>query len=109
MPVGDTVKCVIDGKAVKFKVAEELGFASNRWVAGREQTRWDEIEVLKTAKGKYVLRQEYVTLWQGEQGSNTYRIFDSLDELVAVLDTTKPLHRKLLDKMGLLESLSEEI
>jgi hypothetical protein len=109
MPVGDTVKCVIDGKAVKFKVAEELGFASDRWIAGREQTRWSELEVVRTAKGKYVLRDEYVSMWQGEQGSITYTVYDTLDELVATLDPTKPLERKLLNKMGLLESLSEEI
>jgi hypothetical protein len=109
MKVGETVRAVIDGKAVRFTVCEELAFVSNRWVAGREQTRWDEKQVVKTVKGKYVLYEGYVTLWQGEESTSKYRVFDTLEDLVKILDPTDELDRGILQQLGKLDELSEEI
>jgi len=107
--IGETVRAVISGKARRFTVAEELGFASNRWSAGREQTRFDEVEAVKTDKGKYVLQRSYITMWQGEHCSYNYQLFDSIEDLVAALDPLDSLDRRLLDKLGKLDEVSEEI
>jgi len=107
--VGTTVKTVINEKPVKFIIAEELAFASNRWLNNVEQTRWNEVELIKTMKGKYILRESYITTWRGERNRTTYQIFDNLDQLIQTLDATDALYREILEQIGKLDIISEEI
>jgi len=65
-------------------IAEE----DNRWIAGREGTRWDEYALYRTKGGGFVLAHTYRTLWQGELSSHEAWIGDTAE---AVLDQAKYL------------------
>jgi len=106
---GETVTAVIDGEAVRFVVAEEVAFASSRWQHGKEQTRWQEREVIRTRKGSYVLRSSTISLWRGEPCTHSYAAFSSLEQLAGSLDATNPLDREVLKQIGALEQVSREI
>lgn len=71
-------------KDLKFK-GELLASASDRWIAGREQTRWTEIAVYKTESGKYVIAWESITLWQGELNSYRAKVCEFASETIAEL------------------------
>lgn len=92
-----------------FQVAKELASASNRWVAGLEQTRWDAINVVQTTKGKFLLITRYCTLWQGELGHYKIQIFDTIDELAKALDASNPLDRDILVQLGKSSEIAEQI
>ena len=109
MNVGETVTAVIQGEAVRFVVAEELAFATTRWLHGKEQTRWREKEIVKTRKGSYVIRDSQISLWEGEPSVHRYSVYASLDEAVKALDPTDQMDRQLLDQLGKLHEVSKEI
>ncbi len=73
-------------KDLKFK-GELLASASDRWIAGREQTRWTEIAVYKTESGKYVIAWESITLWQGELNGYHAKVCELAPEVIAELMT----------------------
>jgi hypothetical protein len=56
-----------DGKLVILDTRDDECLHSGRWVAGREQNRFDELYLHKTKKlGKVVFYIAHVTYWQGE-------------------------------------------
>ena len=52
----------------------------NRWVNGRDQTRYSNLSLYVTDSGKYVYHYEYITLWQGESSTSNVQIYDTLAE-----------------------------
>ena len=60
---------------------EEIASASNKWINGQDQSRWEDLTLYRTTGGKYVLQREYCTQWQGESGSDDAEIFDNVAEL----------------------------
>jgi len=68
------------GTRYKFKAADLCGWW-NKWIAGREQTRWTEEELFQLENGTYLVTVEYVSQWQGEP--TEYRIdrYEKLEEL----------------------------
>jgi hypothetical protein len=109
MKTGENYRVVIDDEPKRFTVKAELAFRGTRWQHGREQSRWNEVEVIETAKGKFILGRYYITCWQGESGEEGYLMFDSLDELAKALDATNDLDREVLEKLGKLDEVSEEV
>lgn len=71
-------------KDLRFN-GEVVAWASSRWVAGQEQTRWTEITVYQTESGKYVIAWEFITLWQGEENSYRAKVCERVAEVVAEL------------------------
>lgn len=55
-----------DGKLVILNTHDDECLYSGRWVAGREQSRFDELYYHKTRGGKVVFYIVNVTYWQGE-------------------------------------------
>lgn len=85
-------------KDLKF-TGELLATVSNKWVAGKDNTRWHELSLYKAKSGKYVLQRVYVTLWQGELGNHAAAAYDTAEE---VLDA-------LTDEDGGLSDLDKEL
>jgi hypothetical protein len=103
------IRAVIGGKPVRFIVEKTLAEADDRWECGRENTRWNYIEVMRTKKGNYILARHYITLWQGERSYVDYYVYSTIEELVKDLDPTRDLDRDILEQLGYLDQLSEEI
>lgn len=91
MQNGQTVRAVINGKARTFVVAEVLSEEDNRdLMCGhsgiqRDATRWQELLIVRTAKGAIALRSAYRTRWQGEHGSETWALAASDDAAARLL------------------------
>lgn len=47
----------------------------------RDDTRWTELVMWKTAGGKYVIQRQYITRWQGERDTVEAHVFDSVDAI----------------------------
>jgi hypothetical protein len=103
------IRTVIGDKPVRFTIDSILAEANDRWECGRENTRWNHIEVMKTKKGNYVLARHYITLWQGERSYSNYYVYSTIEALVKSLDPTSYLDREILEQLGFLDQLSEEI
>jgi len=73
-------------KDLKF-TGEPLAEASNQWIAGKDQTRWTEIRIYRTDKGKYVVSVIGVTRWQGEQDSHKAEVCETAEEVYKELLT----------------------
>ena len=92
---------------LKFK-GELLASASDRWIAGKEQTRWTEISVYRTDTGKLVIAWEYITLWQGELSGYQAKVCEMVTEVTAELMSTDSdgtayfsnVAKELLDELG---------
>jgi len=84
-----------DGRRPLRFEGELLASASNRLVGEKEQTRWWEARVYKSASGKYVFESRYITLWEGEQKSTTADVFSSLDELITAIEKCEALTPQL--------------
>lgn len=65
-----------NGRSVKFN-GEEIAGAGGKWRNGKEQTRWSTLTLYRTKGGKYVLHQEYVTMWQGEDSTSQVTVCDN--------------------------------
>lgn len=74
-----------DGQRDLKFTGEKLAEVNNKWVAGRENNRWHELTLYRTAGGKYVLQEVYRTMWQGELDSNSATICDTAEEVLAAL------------------------
>jgi hypothetical protein len=53
---------------------------------GRDQNRWTEMHLFKTAAGKYVLARVRRTIWQGEEDHYSGSVFNKPDELPALFE-----------------------
>lgn len=92
-----------DGQRNLTFQGELIAEAHGRWQNGREQNRWTDLTLYKTAGGKYVLQNEYNTQWQGEANSDdawvlatAQEVYDKLTEDAIEHDSEQPLGR--LDK-----------
>ena len=74
-----------DGQRDLRFTGEKLADASNQWVAGKENNRWHELALYRTATGRYVLQEEYVTRWQGETGASNAVVCATAQEALDVL------------------------
>jgi hypothetical protein len=98
-----------DGRRPLSFEGELLAEVKDRWVSGREHTRWHELRAYRTASGRYVLEVEYVTQWQGEQGSCRAEVYDTMEALVEAVerleDAPPRLQSLLLEAIGAEESV----
>ncbi len=65
---------------------ESIASASSRQHAGKERNRWHEIEVWKTATGKFVVGIGYETQWEGEADFADAMVFDSKEQAATLLE-----------------------
>lgn len=85
-------------KRVQFTVETEVYYENDR---RRSSRRWREIEVVKTAKGSFVLRKGYRSQWQGEKWYDRYFADKSLEALRRHLSPVEDIERKALDDLEL--------
>jgi hypothetical protein len=90
-------------RPVTFTVRESLAFAYDKLQGDQE---WDEVELVTTTKGSYVLRRSERTLIVGEEESDVYAIFASREDAIAALDSLDMLDRAVLGQIGALTEKS---
>jgi len=92
---------------------EILASASDRRVAGKEKTRWQEITLYALERGGYLLQNEYLTLWQGEFGSSSATVCetarDVLDKLEHIGGGLSDLAKELLQEAARKDASFENI
>lgn len=77
-----TVRRGCGDEAKRFKLEGfRIGDYSTRWVAGREQSRWDEVKLFALKDGRFLTATEYVTCWQGEEYEYSATIKATLDDV----------------------------
>jgi hypothetical protein len=54
------------GRTIRFR-GEKIAQASDSWIGGREQTRWTDMRLYRTVRGRYILWIAHHTQWQGEE------------------------------------------
>jgi len=81
----DQVTLTRDGKRDLRFVGDMLAEAGGKWRNGREQTRWTELTLYRTAAGKLVLHRQYRTLWQGEENGSSAEVYADAKSLVEAL------------------------
>ena len=83
----------------------------NRWVNGRDDTRWTEWDLYSTESGKFVYVESDVSLWQGESNFVRAEVFVSLNEFreyfLSSRDTLSSFEKEFLSGAGI--ELVEEI
>lgn len=67
------------GRDLKFQ-GQQIAFGTNREHQGDLQNRYNEVTIYKTKAGKYVLHQEYVTHWQGENNTSCASVHDTMKD-----------------------------
>jgi hypothetical protein len=72
-----------DGKLVILNTRDDECLYSGRWVAGREQNRFDELYLHKTKGGKVVFYITHVSYWQGEVNSITVLSENEVESWIA--------------------------
>jgi hypothetical protein len=75
--------------ALRFQ-GELLAESDGAWHAGREQNRYHELAVYRTAGGKYVVAVGYRTRWQGETDHDSAEIVDAPTNVAGVLRDYDP-------------------
>lgn len=85
-------------KQVRFTVEEEVFYENTR---SHRSKRWHEIEVVKTAKGSFVLRKGYRSQYQGEKWYDRHYAAKTLEALSEHLSTLDDFERAALDELGL--------
>jgi hypothetical protein len=91
-----------DGEKDLSFTGQLVASASSQWVNGKDQTRWNEIEVYQTAGGKWVYSRAYITRWQGEACSNEAHIFETAEQLVDYLAEggLTPIGKEILEQLA---------
>lgn len=74
---------------LKFR-GELVAWSDGSRQGGREQNRWHELAVYRTAGGKFVVSVEYHTRWQGEQGHEVAAVVDGPADVVRKLAEYDP-------------------
>ena len=72
-----------EGKLVILNTRDDECLYSGQWVAGKEQSRFDELYLHKTKSGKIVFYIVHVTYWQGETNSIEVLAEDSIESWIA--------------------------
>ena len=98
-----------DERSVRFTVEEGLGFAYDKEKEGPRAKRWNEVELVQTVKGGYVLRRSTRSLVKGEQEEDEHDVYRNLRAAVEALDPTHALDRLILESLGQLSAVSVEV
>jgi hypothetical protein len=75
---------------LKFN-GELLSSANCEYVGGQQQNRYHEIDIYRTASGKYVLAINYHTRWQGEHGTHDVTTHEDINGVISQLTRTNPI------------------
>jgi hypothetical protein len=67
-----------------------IASAGSRLVRGQERNRWHEIELYRTAGGKFVAAIHCRTIWQGEQDHDCAAVLDGPPGIAEYLRTWIP-------------------
>jgi hypothetical protein len=72
--------------------------------------RAQEVQVIKTASGKYVAAIHHVTQWQGEHNTDEAAVFPSLTQITKYLSDHVPgwMLQELVEQLGE-EAVAEEV
>lgn len=73
---------------------------NNKSHQGREQNRWHELTLYATKGGKLVCLHEYISLWQGEDGTSEAEVCESQDEVMSFFGLSS-LAKELYDSLGI--------
>ena len=87
---------------------ECIAAADGKIHSGKEQNRWYELAVYRTAAGKYVVEVAYRTQWQGEGAHYRATVCSTIDEVADEMRTTDateylegfPAHPDYADKQA---------
>lgn len=103
---GDKYTAVLNGKSIKFQVAEKLAYAGqNRMNNSRGTTYY----IFKTEKGSLMLFVGEWSKYQGEISDYKLKKFDSKKEIAEFLNDENSLHRELMKQIRVLEKIAEEV
>jgi hypothetical protein len=93
-------------KDLRFS-GELLAEVNNKWVAGKDNSRWHELSLYKTAGGKYVLHEVFRTQWQGEIDRHGAAVYGTAEEVLDTLTCEdgglSELDKKLLQRAARVE------
>lgn len=74
----------------------------------RDATRWNEITVARTVRGKIVVKRAYRTRWQGERDSVTWCVYaDVTSAACALADSGDRLDKEALEECGWWDNVAE--
>lgn len=68
---------------------ELIAQSDGQWAAGKEQNRWHDLRLYRTAGGRYVVHVIYRTKWEGELDYSWAEIA-TVDEFADVLRSYEP-------------------
>lgn len=81
----DELEVERDGERPIRFAGKLIAKASSREHSGPQNTRWTEIRIYRTARGKYVVAIVDRTIWQGETDRHSAHICASHEEVIAAL------------------------
>jgi hypothetical protein len=88
---------------IKFKGREIESVTSH----GNRNSRWTVLALYKTKGGKYVIKRNYRTIWEGERDSYEAACFDSVDMVIDWLKNDEgkigPLSQELIENVAKVE------
>ena len=90
---GETITLPRSGQPpLRFR-GELLAESCGERQAGREQTRWHELAVYRTAGGVFVVRVAYLTRWEGELDRDEATVTDAagVGKVLRDYDPTSPV------------------
>ena len=89
-----------DTKDIKFigKLIADACIYSGQ--ASDRKDRGTDYKLYLTKKGKYLLWQKYWTRWQGEDGEASYRVYDSLTQLMSADNIPGSLLQEVGQRLG---------
>ena len=67
--------------------------------------RWYEVNLYRTAKGRYVVQVSHYTQWQGEQDEYLARVFDSLEEALTWEAIPPRALEEITEELGITEEV----
>jgi hypothetical protein len=70
---------------------EMLAESEGRVRRGKENTRWHDVRVYRTAGGTFVVEIAYTTEWKGEEGHRLVRTAGTAEAVHEILSTYEPL------------------
>jgi hypothetical protein len=79
-----------DGEAPLKINADLIASTSGRMIRGKEQNRYHEIELYKTADGRYAVLIRYITQWNGELDQSHAFILTTPGDVTEKLSSWKP-------------------
>ncbi|MEI8194377.1 MAG: hypothetical protein WCI73_00555 [Phycisphaerae bacterium] len=78
------------GKSPVTFTGKLLAASYGRYAHSRDNNRWHDIEVFRTAAGSYVTVILFQTHWQGEQNRSEVEVSNTAEEAARILETYDP-------------------